>query len=144
MKKTLLVAVVILVFIFSMYGCQNKSIVGSISIKSEGKEYLPESNWVYSLKDGIAADFMRKAPSEVSTGLDEIPLADDLEIIIDGRTTGSPVYTLLNKDYEEVYSRNHEFEEPSEPGVYILLIELAWGNKTRYEGFQYFFKLVEN
>jgi hypothetical protein len=143
MKKALLVVVVILVFIFTMYGCQNKNLVGSISIISSEKEYLPESNWINSLEDGLAGDGMRKAPNEVSAGLDEIPLTGDLEIIIDGKTTGNPAYTLFNEDYEEVYYRNHEFKEPSEPGVYILLIELVWGNKTRYEGFQYFFKLIK-
>jgi hypothetical protein len=144
MKKSLLIIIAILTLIIAMCGCcQNNKLVGSISVFSNGEEYTPVSNWIFSLENRLAGDGMRKRPDEVSADLAEIPLSDDFKIVIDGKTTGNVTYTLFNENNEEMYFRDYEFKKPSESGVYILLIEIAWGNKNRYEGYQYFFKLVK-
>lgn len=113
--------------------------IGKVAIISNGQEYAPFENWIYTL-DGFAADGMRLRPEDVNEKLTEIDVSDDFEIVVEGVFTGEASYVLYNNNFEEVY-RNSTFKIPTESGPYILYIELAWGTRERYSGYQYFFKI---
>lgn len=144
MKKLLaIVSVAVLALSIGLFGCTKERIVfaGDIKLVSAGEQYAPFQNWIYSLKDGVAADGMRKQPKDVANELEPVSVSDDVQIVLEGRTTGLQYYTLYDEQYREVYYRQDEFVMPEETGKYILCAEVAWGTKDEYDGYQYFFAM---
>jgi len=132
-----------LALVCGLCGCSrdNGVSVGNVKTVSEGEEYFPLLNWIFSLnKDGLVIDGERKQPQEVANELIAIPFGDDFQIVIDGKTTGEQFYILFDEKFEEMYYHQYEFESPPEKGEYILCIEIMWGTERQYEGYQYFFK----
>ncbi|MDD4493198.1 MAG: hypothetical protein PHV32_02410 [Eubacteriales bacterium] len=118
--------------------------VGQIYVKTNGQEYEPFTNW-YAQKEynGPFADGMRLQPKDVDAKLPEINISDDFEIIIEGNHLRRSHYSLFDEEYNQVYYRHWENAAPSEPGTYILLIDVMWGNKVQNAEYQYFFKIVK-
>lgn len=115
--------------------------VGEVKLVSAGVQYEPLENWIYSAKDGLAADGWRKQPEDMANELETILISDDVQILIEGKTTSLQSYTLYDETYEVVYYRQDKFEPPDESGRYILCVEAAWGTEDQYSGYQYFFMI---
>lgn len=142
MKKAVCVFASGLVLLLCLCACSPK--VGTVKIIADDKEYIPHSNWIFSLnKDGVAADGARKQPEEIADELTAIPLEDSISVLIDGKTVGQPYYTLFNDKFEKIYYNNEHFEGPAGKGEFICVFEVIWGNENQYEGYQYFFKIIK-
>lgn len=142
MKKAVWIFATSLVLILVLCACNQK--VGNVKIVADDKEYIPLSNWIFSLnKDGVAADGARKKPEEITDELTAIPLENSINVLIEGKRVGQVYYTLFNDKFEEIYNNNEHFEGPTEKGEFIFMIEVIWGTENQYEGYQYFFKVIK-
>lgn len=142
MKKMILIFLLSLVLFLCLCACNQK--VGNVKIIADDQEYIPLSNWIFSLnKDGVAADGARKQPKEIADEIAAIPLKNSISILIDGKTVGQPYYSLFNDKFDEIYYGNEHFEVPAGKGEFICVFEVVWGNENQYEGYQYFFKFIK-
>ncbi|MHB8061782.1 MAG: hypothetical protein ACYDG2_03975 [Ruminiclostridium sp.] len=143
MKKLLVfVSITVLALSVGLYGCTKEKTVsvGDIKLISAGEQYAPFQNWIFSLdKDGLASDGERKQPKDIVNELDTALVSDDVQIVIEGKTTGLQYYTLYDEQYQEVYYGQEKFVMPEESGKYILCAEVTWGTEKEYDGYQYFF-----
>ncbi len=147
--KTKILALLIALALLALAACSGQSEtgdtavgIGTVSIVSGGKTYAPLENWINSLNsDGVAADGAGIQPDEVVNELEAIPYGDDFGIVIDGEPHNGPYYTLYNSNFEEAYYRGDAFSAPNDAGIYILIVDVSWGNEKAYEGYQYCFKL---
>ena len=142
MKRSLLfVILAILALSLGVCGCDigKHASVGDVKLVSARKQYAPINNFLYSRdRDGLFADGRQKQPQDIADELDVIPVSDDVRIIISGKKTGSS-YTLYNERYQTIYDRQEEFVMPEESGRYMICVNVMWGTRERYEGYEYFF-----
>lgn len=132
----------VLLAIFVVCACGYINPEGSVILISDGHKNAPVKNWIYEMSNGTAADGMRRNPEDLSSELSDIVFADDFEIVIKGRIYNSPEYLIYNLSKNETFFQGQAFKKPTESGVYIVRLEIGWGNDTRYAGYQYFFKLI--
>ena len=72
MRKLICIVLAALALACGFYGCSrdNGVSVGNVKTVSEGEEYFPLQNWIFSLnKDGLVIDGERKQPQEVANYL---------------------------------------------------------------------------
>ena len=136
-RKIINIFMIILLLPVFISGC-NQNYVGKVDIIADGTEHTLVSNWIFGLHGNTASDGTRKMPQEIEKDLSPISVTTDMQIKIDA---GMRSYTLYDERYEVYYSLE-EFKIPTEKGIYYLCIELAWGSKNKYDGYQYFAKLV--
>ena len=117
--------------------------VGTVRIISNGTEYTPMENWLYSVSDGICADGFALWPQDVADKLTAIPYADEFKIVIKGRDAMNVRYTLYDDKYERVYSSMEAFSLPAKQGEYILDVFVSWGHcfTNNCAGGQHLFKI---
>lgn len=142
MKRTffLLLAVTLL---WGLSGCSRPAEVGTVTVRTGVGDYTPAAYPIFMQpRDGTITDSARQQPMEVLGELPIVPLFGELEILIDGETTGTPVYTLYDSGGGEVYWRQEAFSLPQESGSYVVSLEVTWGNDLEFYGYQYLFRLA--
>ena len=115
---------------------------GRVTIISDGHQYSPVRNMIYELRNNLAVDCMRKDPEEMDSELSEIIVSEDFRIDIKGKIYSAPDYLIYSLAANDTYNTGHTFNKPTENGEYIVRVEIGWGDKKRYIGYQYFFKIV--
>ena len=121
-----------------------------VIIASEGKEYEAYQKFLagYSADEDMFADGDPANPQDIADELIPIPIGHDFQIIINGNPTGNQdisLYKYTGKEWGEVYSNNTAFENPQEPGEYILCLVFRWDFEDgSYNIFQYCFKLINS
>lgn len=136
-KRSILAAILLLSL--GLVGCNQAASVGDVKLVSAEVQYTPFQNMLFSLENGLCADYERIHPKDIVDQLDAVLISDDAHIVISGKTTGQQYYTLYDAQYKEIYARQDHFVLPDEPGRYVLCVEVTWGTEKEYMGYQYFF-----
>jgi|GEM_PF-4569142 len=112
--------------------------VGSVAVVSDGEEYEPYHQGTdaggWSLRGRWSVEWGTTPLAELFDTLPDIPYADNLQVVVDGKDARYITYTLYDENLEPVVIDGsmllgtEDVSIPEEPGVYILSILVCWGN----------------
>lgn len=124
---------------------------GSVSVAADGALHMPFEHFFHGA--GLFGGAMMSVSGlpfsfeNAVAELTEIVLGDDFEIIITGDYASSVTFSLYDENFEAVFSMEETFTAPTEPGVFILCVDIIWRNdgcESPFAGFtamRYAFKI---
>lgn len=110
--------------------------IGNIIAVSNGIEYESYTQTAFSAAKTVGSnfttlvDYAELSLEKVSKMLPEIKYDDTFEVIVNGKDTKSINYSLCNEKFDDIYRGNEKFVPPVEDGVYILIVEVLWGDES--------------
>jgi len=72
--------------------------------------------------------------------LTEIIVCENFEIVITGDYASSVTFSLYDENFDSIYDMEETFTAPTEPGVFIVGVDIVWRNdacSSPYSGFTY-------
>ena len=118
---------------------------------SGGEELIPfkrfaGASYLNEAGDPVAACGMQIQGQEIEGELETIRYSEDFDIKTDGNPKGELSYTTFLETFDEAYmgssSLASELVIPKEPGIYIIRVQVSWGEDNNSTAYDYVFKLL--
>jgi len=102
--------------------------VGTVVIIANGIEHLPYEHLSHQVTIYMSASGLPLILEEVAQQLQEIAYTNDFSVVIIGDDASSVMFTLYDENLNNIYSSKENFVSPTESGVFLLCIDVVWGN----------------
>jgi len=116
--------------------------VGRVVIIANETEHEPHSHFSHGVTRYMSASGPPLILRDVAQQLDEIEYTEDFEIVVDGEYAHSIMFSWYDSNYNLAYESSVIFVTPTEPGVYLLAVDVVWGDPaTAATMMRYVFKI---
>ena len=102
--------------------------VGTVIIIANGVEHLPHEHFSHGVTIGMSVSGLPLMLEEIARQLQEISYSNDFDIVIAGDDASSVRFSLYDENFNNIYSFKDGFVPPTESGVFLLSIDVVWGN----------------
>lgn len=115
---------------------------GIVMVYSDEEEIIPLSNRAFTFDRELVADWERLSPQDAFYSAPIISYGPDFTVRLSGQQVHFPKYEVYGEDLEKPIMYGESLAIPSQPGTYLVYLQVVWGNADKHTGVQYFFRLL--